>query len=468
MTLDLFNRFAAAAGGLLLCGLIAPPAAGQAVNEPSPRPNILILFSDDQGYHDVGCFGGNIETPRLDALAARGMRLAQFYAASSICTPSRYGLLTGRFAHRSVDQLTGALMFLGEEDHHRGIRDGETTFVQELREAGYRTHLVGKWHLGHGEKSFWPTRHGFETFVGHTGGCIDYVNKRYGEVPDWYRGEQLGDSPGYVTEAIADEAIALIDNPDERPWMMHVAFNAPHYAKMWDPSKGTTVNMMQPRAVDMPPPGKFADPVREAFAAKVRGMDAAIGRIVDAVDQSPAVSRRTLIIFMTDHGGDPVYGGNNEPFRGVKATLYEGGLRVPCIVRYPAMVPAGSVNDSVASALDWYPTLRLLTGIPPVVDALPLDGQDLTNVLKGQSVSTHRPIVWQTGPSPNLKRSRWLAVRDGDYKLVESPGRESEELFNVATDPAESKDLIDELPDVAVRLRAIAEASGAYDKSSLQ
>ena len=442
---------------MLLCCWIAPFAAGQAVTVTPQRPNILILFSDDQGYHDVGCFGGDIETPRLDALAAQGMRMTQFYAASSICTPSRYGLLTGRFAHRSVDGLTGALMFLDPQDRQRGIRDGERTIAGELRDAGYRTHLVGKWHLGHGDETFWPTRHGFETFVGHTGGCIDYVNKRYGRVPDWYRGGELTDSPGYVTEAIADEAIALIGQPDERPWMMHVAFNAPHFAKMWDPSKQTTVNMMQPRAADMPPPGKFADPVREAFAATVRGMDAAIGRIIDEVDRSPGRSERTLVIFMTDHGGDPVYGGSNEPFRGGKATLYEGGLRVPCIVRYPEMVPAGFVNDSVATALDWYPTLRRIAGLTPPKGSPPLDGEDLSDHLKGQPSPAHRPIVWQTGPSLQLNRNRWVAVRDGDHKWIQPPGSPGGELYNIAQDPTESNNLAAEFPQLAARLRAMAQ-----------
>ena len=159
-------------------------------------PNIVMIFSDDQGYHDVGCYGSEIATPNIDRLAAEGMRFTQFYAASSICTPSRYGLLTGQFSHRSKDGLLSALMFLADADGHRGIRPGELTYASGLQQAGYHTALVGKWHLGHGEEQFWPTRHGFDTFFGHTGGCVDFFTLGYGNRPDWYRGRQLVETNG--------------------------------------------------------------------------------------------------------------------------------------------------------------------------------------------------------------------------------------------------------------------------------
>ncbi len=198
-----------------------------------PLPNIVVIFSDDQGFHDVGCYGSEIKTPHLDQLARQGMRLTQFYAASSICTPSRYGLLTGNYAHRSQDQLLGALMFLEEEDAARGIRSGEATYVSMLNAAGYDTALVGKWHLGHGQQEFWPTEHGFDTFFGHTGGCVDFFTLNYANKPDWYRGRTIVHPDGYATDVITEEAIDVLrqSKRNDKPVYLHIAYNAPHFGK---------------------------------------------------------------------------------------------------------------------------------------------------------------------------------------------------------------------------------------------
>ncbi|MEM9366562.1 MAG: sulfatase-like hydrolase/transferase [Planctomycetota bacterium] len=158
--------------GVMACLFVASASRAETKSK-SLRPNILLILSDDQGVADVGCCGSEIPTPHIDSLARDGLQLTQFYAASSICTPSRFGLLTGRFAHHSTDRLTSALMFLSPDDAKRGIRSTERTFVQDLKAFGYQTHLVGKWHLGHGDHEFWPTKHGFNTFFGHTGGRGD-------------------------------------------------------------------------------------------------------------------------------------------------------------------------------------------------------------------------------------------------------------------------------------------------------
>ncbi len=426
-----------------------------AVVASAETPNIVMIFSDDQGFHDVGCYGSEIETPHLDRLASQGMRFTQFYAASSICTPSRYGLLTGRYAHRSADRLTGALMFLAEEDKGRGLREGETTYVTRLREAGYRTALVGKWHLGHGEETFWPTRHGFDSFFGHTGGCVDFFTLDYGNRPDWYRGRQLVRPDGYATEVITNEAIEELARAkqDGRPFYLHVAYNAPHFGKGWDGVEEKTVNVMQPRPEDLKRVAHLVDPLRRAFAAKVVGMDEGIGRLLDALALH-GLDENTLVVFMTDHGGDPDYGGSNLPFRGGKATLYEGGIRVPCIVRWPGHVPPQSVCDDVACAVDWYATFGQVVGYGPD----PSDGQSIVDLLLGKSAKSSRKLVWKTGAHEELGRQSWQAVRDGDWKWVKAPGRDSE-LFDLKRDPRETVDRSEESPEVARRLAALAEQS---------
>ena len=467
-----------------LAALTFAPAAIAAPDTPrpdtprpdAPPPNVLLIFSDDQGINDLGCYGGEIPTPALDSLAAQGLKFEQFYAASSICTPSRFGLLTGRFAHRSADGLTGALMFLDPADADRGIRPGETTFVSLLKRAGYRTHLVGKWHLGHGphgraDPRFWPTEHGFDTFYGHTGGCVDFFTCRYGAVPDWFRGDELIPTDDYATDVITDEARVLIERArgEPEPWFLQVSYNAPHFGKGWDAEERAATNVMQPKPADLARAASLesSDPavpdrLRRAFAAKVIGMDAGIDRLLATLEET-GQAENTLVIFMSDHGGDPDYGGSNLPLRGEKATLYEGGVRVPCLARWPGVIEPGATTNAVASALDWFPTFADLGLIDPPADVTAaLDGQSLAPLLRGGpadgSAWEHKPIVWATGSHAELNRASWVAVRDGDWKWVRRKG--AEELFDLSADPAESTNLADQRPEVAARLREAAARSG--------
>lgn len=416
-------------------------------------PNIIMIFSDDQGMNDVGCYGSEIETPELDQLAKEGVRFTQFYAASSICTPSRYGLLTGRFSHRSKDGLLSALMFLADEDGRRGIRAGETTYVSRLREAGYETALVGKWHLGHGDQQFWPTEHGFDSFFGHTGGCVDFFTLNYGNRPDWYRGRELVETEGYATDVITEEAVQVLRHAqkDPRPIYLHVAYNAPHFGKGWDSQNATTENVMQPKPEDLEQVGEITDPLRRAFAAKVVGMDKSIGQLMDAVEEL-GMRENTLVIFMTDHGGDPKYGGSNMPFRGGKATLFEGGIRVPCIVRWPEHIEAGWICNEVGCAIDWSATFAEITG----TDSGLTDGVSLLPTLKQQEAMPRRTLVWKTGAHELLGRQSWQAVRDGDWKWVREPGRAGM-LFDLGSDPYETRDLANSDQKRATRMQALAE-----------
>ena len=276
----------------------------------SERPNIILILTDDQGVNDVGCYGSEIRTPNIDSLAREGARFDQFYVASSICTPSRFAILTGQYPSRSQDELLGALMYL--EDEERGLRPDETTIASVLQKADYSTALIGKWHLGHGSKKFLPTRHGFDYFRGHTGGCIDFYTMCYGNDKDWYENETIVDKTGYATDLITDEAVAYLTKEErsERPFFLMLAYNAPHYGKGWDDGNKSPINILQPPPNDLARVSYIEDPTRRKFAAKVVNLDDGIGRVLEAIDAS-GLKENTLVVFVTDHGGDPKYGGSN-------------------------------------------------------------------------------------------------------------------------------------------------------------
>ena len=411
--------------------------------QAAERPNILLVFSDDQGWGDVSCFHSEIPTPNIDSLARDGVKFTSWYVASSICTPSRFGLLTGRYPSRSRDRLLGALMSLGERDADRGIRGDETTIAQVLQQQGYRTALIGKWHLGHGNVGFLPPSHGFDSFYGHTAGCIDFFTMRYGIKPDWYRNEQLSDETGYATDLITDEAVRFLkEQQSDQPFFLYLPYNAPHYGKGYDPGKREVTNIMQAKPEDLARVHEIEDPTRRVFAAMVLSLDDGIGRVLAALKQR-GLSDNTLVLFLTDHGGDPDYGGSSGPLRGEKGTLFEGGIRVPCLIRWPGKLKAGATCTSVCSSLDLFPTFCRLCGAD--ASQLPLDGIDLTPLLLEGKPPKDRELFWEL--------SRGVALRQGSWKYLRTADGE-EYLFNVDDDPYEKSNLAERQPDVFARLKA--------------
>lgn len=421
----------------------------------SERPNVLLIFTDDQGINDLSSYGSEIPTPHIDQLAKEGVAFERWYSASSICTPSRYGLLTGRNPSRSRHQLLSALMFMAPEHKTVGIQKGETTVATKLRDSGYDTALIGKWHLGHGSKDLLPTRHGFDSFIGHTGGCIDFFTMTYGVIPDWYHQEVHVSENGYATELITDEAISFIEDREskEKPFFLYLAYNAPHFGKGWSPSVQEPVNIMQPQAADLKRVSHIEDKVRREFAAMTVSLDDGVGKVIAALD-AQGLKENTLVIFLTDHGGDPTYGGSNLPYRGDKATLFEGGLRVPCIMRWPGTIGAGQVNDSLYSSLDLFPTLCSLAGVTEFGDGI--DGQDISAAITGEGShqDATRTLFWELGQHDELGRQPWSAVLADDWKYVQTP-TEGEFLFNVKEDPYERRNLKTERPEQFQTMRSI-------------
>jgi arylsulfatase A-like enzyme len=427
-----------ASGSLLLVLLVAGGAISGVQAQHETRPNIVLIFSDDQGVNDVGCYGSEIPTPNIDRIAQQGVRFTSWYSASSICTPSRYGLLTGRNPVRSRDQLLSALMFLS--DAKRGLRDDEQTIAEVLHdECGYATALIGKWHLGHGQPGFLPINHGFNIFKGHTGGCIDYFTMTYGIQHDWYEGATHVPKNGYATELITDEAVEFLQSQENAraPFFLYLPYNAPHFGKGWNPSRNETVNIMQAQARDLQRVDFIKDKIRREFAAMVVSLDDGVGRITQTLDES-GLAENTLLIFLTDHGGDPVYGGSNKPLRGDKATLFEGGLKVPCVMRMPGRIEPGRTSSSVVSSLDLFPTFAGLAGAD--VDSSRLDGRDLSAHLFKNAPVPDRELFWQTGQHAELNRGTWTALRQADHKYLQLPDG-NEYLFDLSTDPNEQKNL---------------------------
>ncbi|MBP83153.1 MAG: hypothetical protein CMO61_04820 [Verrucomicrobiales bacterium] len=428
------------------------------ITSGAERPNILLIFTDDQGINDVGCYGSEIPTPNIDRIGAEGIQFRNFYSASSICTPSRFGLLTGRNPIRSQDQLLSALMFMSDEHKGYSIKSHETTIAEVLRDKGaYDTALIGKWHLGHGDESMLPHHRGFNTFIGHTGGCIDFFTMTYGIIPDWYHQSEVVSENGYATELITEEAIAFISRRNHKrtePFFLYLAYNAPHFGKGYSPSDEAPVNLMQPQAAELKRVDFIEDKIRREFAAMTVSLDDGIGRVLDCLEEHK-LKENTLVIFLTDHGGDPTYGGSNLPLRGDKATLFEGGLRVPCLMRWPAGIKGGQESSAVLTSLDLFPGFCQLADIT-LPNNWPLDGLSFIPYLNGMSEATvTREFLWQTGSHAELGRKSWLAYRAGDMKYLNSP-QDGEFLFNLANDPNEKKNLKEQKPELFEKMKQAA------------
>jgi arylsulfatase A-like enzyme len=427
--------------------LLAAPGALAAPATPA-KPNLVIILADDLGLHDVGCYGSEIPTPQIDRLARRGVKLQQYYAAAPVCTPSRFGLLTGRYPGRSQDKLLGALMFAEARDDHRGIRPGEITLAEVLRQNGYHTALIGKWHLGHGEPGFTPLQHGFDYFYGMNGGCVDYFTLRYGDLPDWIRDGKQVQERGYSTDLLARDAVRYLKSrPAGQPFFLYLAFNAPHYGKGWDAAEKKRTNILQAKPEDRAALAAIQNSDRREYAAMVTALDRGVGEVLDAL-RAERLEDNTLVVFASDNGGDPKYGGDNQPFRGSKNQVFEGGIRVPCLVQWPPKIKAGTASAQAACGIDFFATFCRVAGIP--TKGFHLDGVDLAPALFDGN-PFERELCW------TLPRS--AAFRRGSWKYVQSP--QGELLFNLDSDAVEQHDLARAEPAKLKELKGAYEALAA-------
>jgi len=400
---------------------------------PATPPHIVFFLADDLGWGDVGYHGSEIETPHIDALAQAGVKLDQFYVLP-VCSPTRAALLTGRYPIRQGLQRDVVRPWA-----RWGLPEAERTLPQALGEAGYRSLMVGKWHLGHERSSQLPRARGFAHHYGNYLGAGDYFTHRREGGLDWHRNGKPLEEPGYATFLLANEAMWLIRGHDPaQPLFLYVSFTAPH----------------APLQVPAHWEARYADlqsPARRSYAAMVSVMDEAIGRIL-AVLRERGMAENTLVVFASDNGGLESQGADNGPLRGGKGELYEGGVRVPAVVSWPARLPEGTSVAAPIHIVDWYPTLLGLAGASRE-QPLPIDGRDIGAVLAGEA-QPDRAFLY------NVEKSGG-AVRSGRWKLLQDAS--GTELFDLATDPGELRNVAAEQPDTA---RALAARLAAWAAES--
>lgn len=437
----------------LWLGLLTSAAAILPVHaEAADRPNILYIVADDLGWADVGFRGSDIRTPNIDQLAANGARLDDFYV-QPMCTPTRAALMTGRYPLRYGLQ---SFVILPEQSY--GVPLDERLLPQVLKDSGYQTAIVGKWHLGHADSAYWPTSRGFDYQYGPLIGEIDYFTHQVHGVTDWYRNGATLEEKGYSTTLLGDDAVRVVDSQDaSKPFFLYLAFNAPH-------------TPYQVPEADLAPYGDIKDPNRRAYAAMVTAMDTQIGRVLDALKEK-GLRDNTLIIFHSDNGGvrTAAFAGqietggdlpaSNGPLRDGKGSLYEGGTRVGAVVNWPGHVPAGEVHGLV-HVVDMLPTIADVAGAS-TEGTLPLDGVD-----QWPTIAEGKPSP-RTGFPYNVEMFRG-GVRDGDWKLVwKTPLPASLELFDLSKDPDEKTNVAAEHPETVERLKGEVETLADQMKPSL-
>jgi arylsulfatase A-like enzyme len=380
------------------------------------KPNILVLIADDLGWADVGMHQSQARTPHLDRLAKEGMELQRFYAYP-VCSPTRAAFLTGQMPRRFgiVNPL---------RPREPGLPAGLPTLPRTLQAAGYQTFLVGKWHLGIQSP---PLQSGFDHFYGFMGAEVDYFRHTgLNGGADWQRNGQQIVETGYSTFLLAEEAIRLLEKRDrDRPFFLELAFNAPHFPLSAPEEYLAKYTNLPPR--------------QATYAATVDALDTAIGHVLAALEKQ-GLRERTLVLFFSDNGAGG-QGGSNSPFRAGKATVFEGGIRTVCCLRWPGHLPAGTVSQLPLSAQDIFPTLAAAAGVP-IKNATGLDGKNLWEPLRDPQARERASFVIAGAD---------FAVFDGDWKLIETnDGRQS--LYKITSDPRETTDLIKEQPAIAGRL----------------
>lgn len=397
----------------------------------SAKPNIVFMLADDLGWSDVGYHDSEIRTPHIDSLVADGVELDRYYTFP-LCSPSRAAFLTGRSPIR-----LGVHMPIGPTG---GMPVDEHLLPETLKAAGYQTFLSGKWHLGLERVAWHPYRRGFDRTFGHLGPSVDYFTHIWLGGLDWYRDGRVVREDGYATSLIAGDAVARITTRDKsRPMFLYVAFNAPH-TPLQVPREYTDRY------------GSIVDEGRRTYAAMVSAMDDGVGQILAALDDQ-GIAENTIVVWASDNGGGRNVGASNLPFRGSKGNAYEGGIRVPAVLRWPGVLSGGQRFSQMITAMDWFPTLAAAVGVQPR-NSRAFDGVDMWTALKeGERVPRPPTILGVEGN---------YAVFREDWKLVRftqrATGRTGTSLFRIREDPLEERDLVDTLPDVKEELVGILNA----------
>ena len=399
------------------------------------KPNVILILTDDQGSIDLNCYGAkDLVTPHTDRIARHGVRFTQFYSAAPVCSPSRAGCLTGR-----VPQRAGVPGNVGQKN---GLPPEQITIAETLKDAGYATAHIGKWHLGH-HATMTPNAQGFDQSFGHMGGCIDnYAHFFYWDGPNrhdlWKNGVEIHRAGEFFGDLMVEEATEFIEDNRDRPFFIYFAINMPHY-----PYQGDEKWLRFYK--DLPYP-------RNLYAAFVSTIDERIGMLSAKLDELQ-LADDTIVIFQSDHGHSEEVrahsgGGNSGPYRGHKFQLLEGGLRVPAIISWPGTLPSGETRRQFATGCDWFPTIAELAKCPTLDHRL--DGHSLVDIIRSEDAkSKHDVFCWESGGQN--------AVRKGPWKLYIDKKR-NEFLYNIDADPGETNDLTSSKPELLNELKATLQA----------
>ncbi|MGF6430068.1 arylsulfatase B [Bradyrhizobium sp. Pha-3] len=410
---------------LALASIATANPTSAAAQSTAPRPHIVCIVADDLGWKDVGFHGSDIKTPNIDKLAQDGARLEQFYV-QPMCTPTRAALMTGRYPCRY-----GLQTLVIPTPAKYGLPTDEWLLPQALKEPGYRTAMVGKWHLGHADRKFWPRQRRFDYHYGSMVGEVDYFTHSSTNVRDWYRNDKPVNEPGYVTQLWGADAVAQIDAHDPKtPLFLYLAFTAPH-----SPYQAPKEYIDRYRHIE--------DPTRRTYAAMITCMDDEIGKLVSALERKK-MRQNTLIVFMSDNGGNQTallagdadvsklkLPADNGSYRGGKGMLYEGGTRVAAFANWPGQIRAGEVRETM-HVVDMFPTLAGANLAKPG-KGKPLDGLDVWATVSKGAPSPRQEVVYNIEPFRG-------GVRAGDWKLIwRTPLPSATQLYNIPQDPSEKK-----------------------------
>lgn len=421
-------------------------------------PNIVIIFVDDLGYADLGCQGSDeVVTPHIDSISAHGLRCTDAYVTAPQCCPSRAGLITGRYQNRFGFEANWTAAAAGRA----GLPRGERTIADHFKDAGYVTGMIGKWHLGAAE-GMRPYERGFDETLWHPNGGVLFPDKNTGLIPHMYRGSEPAQVAEYSTDAFGREAAEFINRHQHQPFLLYLAFVPPHW-----PMEAKPEHMAQYAHVP--------DLHRRTMLAMMASLDENVGRVLDKLRETQ-LEERTLVFFLSDNGGptgrprpqpdaDFEYGQNtsrNDPCRGVKGDLLEGGIRVPFLVQWQGCIPAGRTYDQPVISLDILPTALAAAGAEPLAGTK-LDGVNLLPFLTGQRQGTpHETLYWRFRfPPLQPARHRW-AIRQGDWKLVKNDLAPLA-LYHLASDIGETRNLAAEQPE---RVREMQAAWERWDSEN--
>lgn len=435
---------------LMVLGVAAqPPARAQQTTTGHKQPNVILIYTDDQGTGDMNIFGAkDLFTPNMDRLARRGVRFTQFYTAAPVCSPSRASLLTGRFPQRA-----GLSTNASSEKGNAGMPASQFTMAELFKSAGYTTAHIGKWHVGYTPETM-PNGQGFDYSFGFMGGCIDnYSHFFYWNGPNrhdlWRNGEEIWDDGAYFPDLMVKETNKFLESRlhADNPFFIYFAINVPHY-----PLQGE--EKWRDFYKDLPSP-------RSNYAAFISTMDEKIGMVLHKLDEL-GMTDNTIVVFQSDHGHSTEIrtfggGGSAGPYRGSKFSVFEGGIRIPAIISWPGSLPENEVRNQLAVNIDWFPTLAELCSIP--LPDRKIDGKSLVPVIRSaKAPDAHEVFFWQSGGG---SAPQW-AVRKGDWKLMHNPlqadsaelGADKLFLVNMKTDSTERKNEAGRNPRIVRTLTA--------------